>query len=379
MFYLWHIKKWKVIFLNVPKSKEEDMSLEVYFKEKLSKLIFIEFKKEKIDELFHVKCSEDLYLPARSESLANKAKTVGEFNSIPVELFVEGIFYVLGTDSKFRYCKVFKDIIQKNDAFKNYVKRKIYDEVNKEFYEDAYILLKGLLQIERNIENYDKYFLLVETLIQKDKIFEEDAMEENENAKYIENYLYPYIFEANIYKSKGEFEKALICVHTYFEKGGEEKEEIKELKSSLEYIRNYEKGKELIYENPRDALNFLLPLVEKFNEDAILFYHIAVGYRILKEYNIAIEYLKVALALDDTLSQVVNELGINYASIGNYNKAIEYLRIAFGATRSIEICTNLVMCYLNIGDAKQAKLHFEIAEKLDPDDEIVKNLKEIVK
>lgn len=355
------------------------MSIEVYFKNKLEKLIFIEFKKEKIDELFHVKCSEDLYLPVRSESLANKAKALGEVSSIPVELFVEGIFYILGADSKFRYSKVYKDIIEKNITFKNFVKGKIYEEIKKELYEEGFILLKGLLEVEKNIENYEKYFLLVEPLMQKDKIFEEDALNEIEKAKLLPNYLYPYIFEASIYKEKGEFEKALISLNIYFEKGGEVKEEVNNLKDSLECIRNYERGKELIYDNPRDALTLLLPLVEKFSDDAILLYHIAVGYRILKEYNAAIEYLKIALAIDSSLSQVVNELGINYASLGNYRKAIEYLRIAFDATKSIEICTNLVMCYLNAGDMRQAKLHLEIAEKLDPNDEILKDLKDLVK
>lgn len=355
------------------------MSIDVYFKDKLSKLIFIEFKKEKIDELFHVKCSEDLYLPARSESLANKAKTVGEFNSIPIDLFIEGIFYVLGTDPKFRYSQGYKDIIENNYTFINYIKGKIFEEIKKEAYEEGFILLKGLLEVEKNSENYEKYFLLVESLIQKDKIFEEDALIEIEKAKAVNGYLYPYVFESNIYKEKGEFEKALMSLNTYFEKGGEEKEEIKDLKTSLDTIRSYEKGKELIYTSTEEALELLLPLVEKFNDDAILFYYIAVGYRRLKQYNVAIKYLEIALALDSSLSQVVNELGINYASVGNYNKAIEYLRIAFDATKSIEICTNLIMCYLKQGDMRQAKLHLEIAEKLNPEDEVVRDLKDLLK
>lgn len=355
------------------------MSLEVYFKDKLSKLIFIEFKKEKITEIFHINCNEDIYLPLRSESLTEKAKASGEFRSIPVQLFVEGIFYVLGTDPKFRYSKVYKDIINKNDSFKNVMKSIIFQEVKKETYEEGFILLKGLLEVDKTSDNYEKYFLLVETLMEKNKIFEEDLIVEVEKAKSINGYLHPYIIEAKIYKEKGEFEKALISLSTYLEKGGEEKEEVTNLKKSLEYVRNYEKGKELVYDNPSEALDLLLPLVEEFNDDAILLYYIAIAYRILKENKVAIEYLNIALALDSSLSQVVNELGINYASIGNYKKAIEYFRVAFDATKSIEICTNLVMSYVNVGDLKQAKLHINIAEKLDPNDEILKDLKELVK
>lgn len=355
------------------------MSLEVYFKDKLSKLIFIEFKKEKINEIFHIHCNEDIYLPVRSESLTEKAKASGEFKSIPVQLFVEGIFYVLGTDPKFRYSKVYTDILYKNDAFKNFIKSVIFEEVKKEIFEEGYILLKGLLEVDKTKDNYEKYFLLVESLIEKNKIFEEDLMVEVEKAKSIKGYLEPYILEAKFYKEKGEFEKSLRALSTYLEKGGEEKEEVIFLKDSLEHIRSYEKGKELVYDNPSEALNLLLPLIEKFNDDAILLYYIAIAYRILKENKVAIEYLNFALALDSSLSQVVNELGINYASIGNYKKAIEYFRVAFDATKSIEICTNLVMCYVNVGDTRQAKLHLNIAEKLDPTDEILKDLKELVK
>ena len=32
------------------------------------------------------------------------------------------------------------------------------------------------------------------------------------------------------------------------------------------------------------------------------------------------------------------------------------------------------MCYLNIGDEEEAKLHYELAKKLNPEDEIVKDL-----
>ncbi|MNI79377.1 Tetratricopeptide repeat protein [compost metagenome] len=72
-------------------------------------------------------------------------------------------------------------------------------------------------------------------------------------------------------------------------------------------------------------------------------------------------------------------MGINYASLEDFENAIKYFRKAFEATRDIEICTNLIMCYLNSGDLKQARLHLEIAEKINKDDEIVKEIKEYIK
>ena len=72
----------------------------------------------------------------------------------------------------------------------------------------------------------------------------------------------------------------------------------------------------------------------------------------------AIYYLNDSLAISSDYVEVINELGINYACLGEYETAIKYFRTAFEVTKSIEICTNLIMCYLNIGDNKQAKDSF---------------------
>lgn len=36
------------------------------------------------------------------------------------------------------------------------------------------------------------------------------------------------------------------------------------------------------------------------------------------------------------------------------------------------------MCYLNLNDIENAKLHLDIAKKLDPEDEIVKQLEAMI-
>jgi tetratricopeptide (TPR) repeat protein len=119
-------------------------------------------------------------------------------------------------------------------------------------------------------------------------------------------------------------------------------------------------------------------LLDQFADDAAMYYYIAVAYRILENYEKAIYYLNEALSIDSDIIEVVNELGINYASLNDYEKAIAYFRKAFEVTKSIEICTNITMCYLNSGDIENAKNHLNIAKKLDPDDEIVLQLENII-
>jgi tetratricopeptide (TPR) repeat protein len=115
-----------------------------------------------------------------------------------------------------------------------------------------------------------------------------------------------------------------------------------------------------------------------FGDSAEVYYYIAVAYRNLSNYEKAIYYLNEAAGIDDALIEVVNEYGINYASLGDYERAIQYFRKAFEATKSVEICTNIIMCYLNLGKIKEAQDHMELAVRLDPDDEIVIQLQNML-
>ena len=58
--------------------------------------------------------------------------------------------------------------------------------------------------------------------------------------------------------------------------------------------------------------------------------------------------------------------------------AIDYLRKAFEATRSVDICCNLALCYYYNKDMDNAKKHIVIAEKLDSNDEILRDIKELI-
>ncbi|MNP49592.1 Tetratricopeptide repeat protein [compost metagenome] len=120
-------------------------------------------------------------------------------------------------------------------------------------------------------------------------------------------------------------------------------------------------------------------MLDRFGDNPSLFYYVALCYRKLENYEKAIYYLNESIAIDSSIVETINEMGINYASLEDFENAIKYFRKAFEATRDIEICTNLIMCYLNSGDLKQARLHLEIAEKINKDDEIVKEIKEYMK
>jgi predicted transcriptional regulator len=59
--------------------------------------------------------------------------------------------------------------------------------------------------------------------------------------------------------------------------------------------------------------------------------------------------------------------------------AVEYLRKAFESTKSVEICTNLIMCYIDMKDFEKAKVHLKLAQKLSPKDEVVLEIEKLLK
>lgn len=357
------------------------MDIKAYFAEKLSKVMFLKIKKEVLSKMFNYNCDELVYLPINASRIADRANsdTKGKNNleEIPVSFFIEGMFYVIGADSNFKYAPYYIDILTNMQGSTDCIKGLIYKEIESSNYEEAYINLKGLKEIEKTCEIYDKILFLCDELRKKHSIFKEEELLLISEAKCLEDYATPFICEAYICAEDKDYEGAYFNLNNYIAKGGNETAEITEFKHNLKNLLSYDKGKELLYEDPEEALKCLIPLMDEFGDDPYLFFYIAVGYRILENCEKAIYYLNESLAIDNNIVEVVNELGINYAMLGEYDKAILYLKKGFEITKSVEMCTNIIMCYLNKGDNLNAKNHYELAKKLDPKDEVVLELSKI--
>ncbi|GAA0121643.1 tetratricopeptide repeat protein [Clostridium faecium] len=353
------------------------MSIKSYLLEKLSKVLFLEIKKGSKINNFTFK--ENTYLPVRSEAIVEKTKSGDNLKDIPINLFLEGMFYVLGTDKDFKFNNTYKDLIKDIPDSLKLIKSIIFKEIKEERYEEAYILIKGLIVIESTKDNYSKALLLVDEIRKKNSVFKEEELNLIEEGKSISEFPIPYLYEAGIKRDDKDMEGALFSINQYLALGGEKTDDVIEFKASLDMITSYDKAKTMVYESPKEALEILLPLLEELGDNAEIYYYIAIAYRILENYEKAIYYLNDSLAISSDYVEVINELGINYACLGEYETAIKYFRTAFEVTKSIEICTNLIMCYLNIGDNKQAKIHFDIAKKLDPNDEVLKDIEKIIK
>lgn len=354
------------------------MNLDSIFKEKLEKLIFLEITKEGINKVFDKKVNESIYLPILSKEIVSESIKGDSFKNIPSSYFIEGMFFVLGGDENFKFSPVYKELLKNKIVFSEFIKGKIYKYIENKSYLDAYILLKGLFVIEDTAEIYDKLYL-VAAEIEDGKIldFKEEICKLIELGKE-NNFNNAYLYEGRYNKKIEKYKEARLSYEEYFRREDYRDENIKKEYNVLKNICDYEDGRELIYDNPKESLQKLIPLLKVYDEDASLRYHIAVAYRILENNYKAIYYLNEAYGLDNGLVEIFNEFGLNYAVLGDFTTAITYFRKAFEATKSIDICTNIILCYYNLKDLKNARLHLDLAKKIDSEDDIVKELEKLL-
>ena len=354
------------------------MGLTSKFAEKLSTLLFLSVKEETIKNIFGIIVDKEVYMPVPAARVTENIKNGEDTENISVNFFAEGMFYVLGADENFIYNSTYKNILSNNQGFASYIKGLIYQFLKDKNYVDAYIITKGLSYVEESKEVYDKLLLLADYLRTNNDDFEEEEIELIDRFKNIDGYAMPYLYEAAIKREKGDLDAAVFSINNYFARGGEGTPEALELKINVKIEADYKRGRELAAEQPKEALELLLPLSDEIKDDAAILYYIAVAYRTLGNHEKAIFYLNEAMMIDDAMPEVVNELGINCACLEDYESAVLYLRKAFEATKAIEICTNIVLCYINLKNLEQAQLHLDIAKKLDSEDEIVKQLEQLL-
>lgn len=362
------------------------MDYKTLFKEKLSKLLFLEVEKEGfkksvgIPEYITFK-SDNLFLPISSEYITSNIGDKVKIDNLPVYYFIEGMLLTLGADKNINYSDDYKKLLMQIPNAEELAKSLVANRVKEERLEDAYLILKGLTLAFADEEEYTEKLLLIGvSLREKDSAFEDILLGDIELAKEsFPKMKEPYLYYGVILKEKGDFGGCKVQINEYLRRGGEQTPEIEILMKDIENVTAYEEAIEGLDKDTEKSIGTLLGLLDNFSENPLIYYYIAVGYRKIGNHEKAIEYLLQSLEVESGILEVVNEIGINYACLGMYEEAVKYFKKAFEASRDVEICTNIIMCYLNIDDLNNSKLHLEIAKKLDEKDEIVQKLERIIK
>jgi len=356
------------------------MDYKAVFKEKLSKLLFLEvdwdgFKKStQIPQKIDLKAKE-LYIPISSKYITNNVNDEIKINNLPIYYFIEGMLIALGADEKLSYSEDYITVLNNIKESEECGRGLVANRIKENNFIDAYLLIKGLFLFTGNEEYYKKLLLIGEALIENDSAFGDNLLKDIDLGKEkFDKMPEPYLYKALFLKKKEDYIGAKVEINEYLNKGGEVSEEIKDIIRDVDNISTYEKAIGLIDESPEKAIGMLSGLTENFNKNPLIYYYLAVANRKLENYEKAIYYLNESLAIETGILEVITELGINYACLGSYKEAIKYFKKGFEASKDVETCTNIVMCYLNMGNEKEAKLNFEIAKKLNPEDEIVQQI-----
>lgn len=353
-------------------------------KEKLGKLLFLEMNIEGFKKLVGIPEyvtfeNKDLYIPISSSYISSNAGNEIKIKNIPIYYFIEGMFLAIGCDESLRFNDDYELILDYIKDTENCIKSLISKNVENDNLLDGYLLLKGYYNYSKDLEVMKKLLLVGEALREKDSGFNDILLEEIEYCEKSNiSIAEPYLYKAIIYRDKGDFSAARVAMNEYHNRGGKVTEEVEIINRDIDNVFTYEKAIELLNEDPEKSIEMLLKLTGDFDENPLIYYYIALGFRKIDDYQKAIQYLKESLQRESGILEVVVELGVNYACLGEFNEAIKYFRKAFEASKEVEICTNIVMCYLNLNDYENAKLHLDIAKNINADDEIVKQLENIV-
>ncbi|WP_297519174.1 hypothetical protein [uncultured Clostridium sp.] len=360
------------------------MDFNEYSKDKLARLLFMEINADGFLQALGADNKDykikDLYIPIDPVHLNQDVKSGLKLDKLPINYFVEGMFFAMGGDKKLKFNSDYKKIIPLVKDSEKLIRSLIADKTKENELEDALMLLLGLCEFEASKETYEKTLLVCEALREANSAYNDTQLDISDKAKELfDKEAFPYLYAALANKDKEKLSNALVDINEYINKGGEKTSEIEALCEEVEDASAYEEGKKALIEDPTTALTKFLPLADKFEEDAILRFYIGSCYRRLGNFEKAIYYLNESQALDTNIVEVVNELGINYASLADYDNAINCFRKAFEGTKDVEVCTNLIMCYVHNDDIENAKKHLKLAEAINKDDEVVKEIKKYFK
>lgn len=361
------------------------MDYNAIFKERLGKLLFLEmdmdgFKRSVNIPSYILFGNKELYLPIPHEHITKNAEDEIKLKNLPIYYFIEGMFLAIGADPNLRFNDDYKTILGYIKDTDSCIRSLISNKIKDDNLTDAYLLLKGLYTYSSEIDVMKKLLLVGERIREKDSTFKDILLDdieycEKNSLKIVDSYLY----KALILKDDGNFKAAKVAINEYVNKGGDVNDEISIILDDINNISSYETAIEHINDDPKKTITLLLDLLESFSENPLIYYYLAVAYRKLENYEKAIYYLNESIQRESGIYEVIVELGINYACINDFEGAIKYFKKAFEVTKEVEICTNIVMCYMNLNNIQDAKLHLEIAKKLSPEDEIVKELENILK
>lgn len=349
-------------------------------KDRLGRLLFLEFDRDKAAEIFHAGSlkqeTDELYVPVNPDFLVRQIKNDQVPEDLPVSEFIMGMAYALALDPQFTYSPDYLAMLKGFPDSEVILKKKAAGLLAENQKVEAYILSRGLYEVSGDEETENVLLSLAEELALKDPGWMDEAFRLTEQAMANKN-LNAFLIRGSLERVQGNEAGALTTLREYLSMGGESTDELTAVMEELERNSRAEEAYATLYDEPKEALTVFLELLPREQDNVRLIYSIAVAYRLLGNHEKAILYLEDAQGVDPSYVDVQNEMGLNYALLEDYRTASGYFRAVYETTRDLAPLTNLIISLLNLGQEEEAMELYEEAIKMDPEDEILGEIRRI--
>lgn len=333
--------------------------------------------------------NEGLNVPIKNDVLVKGIKEKTAQDNINAMSIADGMIFIMGIDSKFKYNEEYKKFLETFrlkvnldlKAYMGYMSKKYFDigELT-----DSLIYLKAMITMYPNdIEGLYHYSIVCQEIAkQEQKAMDNDAM----NAYLLdalskleliiqidESFSLAYYHLGYHYYNQGQYIKAKVIWEEAIKLGIEEElvREIQDNIGKMDFKVQYEEGYSLVFQGRNEeGLEKLLPLEDEHSDWWNLLFMIGLAYKNMNEIEEAKKYFEKILIIKPNQVDTLVELGLCEAGSFNMEKAIENFETAAKIKEDPEILCNLGMAYLNNNELDDAIYYIERAYELDPQDEV---------
>lgn len=365
--------------------------LEQEFRNKLDEVVFIELKPGANAKIHDMQLDPSIPLPILFKDVMDKVNGVNA-SDITAGNMIRGMGFIISVDEEFLHKPYYHDLMLAIDENVGmYLLKYAFDLANEGQLVDALIYFKSsLLFVEDEINVLSNYGrCCIEIAYSKEEtnqLYLDEALEVFEAlAKRYPEEPYAFYHLGFLYSNLHEYKMSEAAWLKAIENniGENEKHEIVSNLHDLNAKIKFEEGHTLILnERPEEGLEILLALEPEYVDWWNLMFFIGLGYRMTKEYDLALKYYAKVMELNTGHVQTYNEIGLCYMTMGRYEEAIKAFKEALKMDReNPEILCNLGIVYLQLDDLVEAEHFFTKSFEKDPSDDItiswIKKLNEL--
>lgn len=358
--------------------------IEKHLKERVNDVVFINLKGKKRLEVKGFILDDSIPLPIPLNEVVNRVKDENEMKDISIAKVIQGMVYIIGVDSEFKYNKIYKEFLTTFDEnIISVVLKQGFDLIEANNKIDALICFKACLYINENdLDSLYNYARCLEEIAKEwsdevAKDFDAESIEAFEDiVERYPDFSLSYYHLGFHYANKGLYKKSAITWEKYLDLAKDENKEAEVLNSLSEISHKvqYEEGYNLVLEGRlNEALDKLLPLEEKYPEWWNLQFFVGLAYRHLQNFEDGLKHFEKAYRMRPSQVEILNEMGLCNISVGKTNEAIKHFNRALNIKdNDAEILCNLGIAYIQNDELELAKEHINKSLEINPEDEITK-------